>query len=355
MGIGAAAPSSGGHVRRGDPARPPRARRTPRRVRPGRGRAAGRSGPGVRDRGGGPRPRPRRDARRARSRAHRVGRTAAPRRHPRSRSGRRRRGAVHAARGPGLLCDADRAERIERRRAGPGSSSAGTDRCRWGRRPGWPPPGWARCTCRRPGRSDGPTSPSPGSGRTTWAGTGRTSRRRCCAGTAPGVRTGPPGRNPPDLVVLTDAQARHPDEGAALVGRAVEHLALTVRDGRGVVGPLVLPGRSTCLGCVDLRPHGLDPGWPALVAGLLGRTGTADPAVLAATTALGDRPGPAGAGRSGGRRRRPPPTLGATSSWIRRGRRDHPSLGPRTPAARAGRRRSDAPCGPAVGRGTIRG
>ncbi|MBW0101965.1 TOMM precursor leader peptide-binding protein [Pseudonocardia sp. KRD291] len=107
------------------------------------------------------------------------------------------------------------------------------------------------------------------------------------AATAPGTRAATPGRTPPDLVVLTDAQARRLDEADALTGRAVEHLVVRVRDGRGVVGPLVLPGRSACLRCLDLHRTGLDPGWPALTAALADRTGSAEPGVLAATAALG--------------------------------------------------------------------
>ncbi|MCO5610768.1 hypothetical protein L7F22_065009 [Adiantum nelumboides] len=131
------------------------------------------------------------------------------------------------------------------------------------------------------------------------------------AATAPRTRTAAPGRTPPDLVVLTDAQARRLDEADALTGRAVEHLVVRVRDGRGVVGPLVLPGRTACLRCLDLHRTALDPAWPALVPALAGRTGSAEPGVLAATAALGSvqallaLDGPTTGGP-------PPPSLDAT-------------------------------------------
>ncbi|MDN5915660.1 MAG: TOMM precursor leader peptide-binding protein, partial [Pseudonocardia sp.] len=131
------------------------------------------------------------------------------------------------------------------------------------------------------------------------------------AAAAPQVRTTAPGRTPPDLVVLTDAQARRLDEADRLIVRAVEHLVVRMRDGRGVVGPLVLPGRSACLRCLDLHRTGLDPGWPALTATLADRTGSAEPGVLAATAALGAAQallaldGPTTGGP-------PPPTLDAT-------------------------------------------
>ena len=36
------------------------------------------------------------------------------------------------------------------------------------------------------------------------------------------------------------------------------------RDATGVVGPLVLPGRTPCLRCIELTRSDLDPCWPVL-------------------------------------------------------------------------------------------
>jgi hypothetical protein len=41
-----------------------------------------------------------------------------------------------------------------------------------------------------------------------------------------------------------------------------------VRGAVGVVGPLVQPGRSACLRCLDLARADRDPGWPALATQL---------------------------------------------------------------------------------------
>lgn len=255
----------------------------------------------------------------------------------------------------GLVCDADRAGRVAARRAGSLVVVRGDGPLALGTAAGLAAAGVGSVHVRTAGRI----------GRDDLAvvglGVDDLGRHRSAAATAllhrtaPGVRTGAPGRNPPDLVVLTDAQARHPDEGAALVGRAVEHLAVTVRDGRGIVGPLVLPGRSTCLGCLDLVRTGLDPGWPALVTGLLGRTGTADATVLAATTALAVAQallaldGPV-VGTE------PPPTLGATveidpARAALTTRRWDPHPGCPCRAARPG----GAPCRATAVRGTIVG
>ncbi|WP_345427441.1 hypothetical protein [Pseudonocardia xishanensis] len=97
---------------------------------------------------------------------------------------------------------------------------------------------------------------------------------------------GPPG-SWPDLVVLADALVPDPGAVAALQAAGVDHLVVSVREGVGVVGPLVLVGRSACLGCVELGRARWDPAWPALSAQLAGRRGSAEPETVAATAALG--------------------------------------------------------------------
>ena len=72
----------------------------------------------------------------------------------------------------------------------------------------------------------------------------------------------------PDLVVLAPARPEHLEPALDLVPPGVPHLLAEVRDTVGVVGPLVLPGRSACLRCLDLTRTDLDPGWPALAAQL---------------------------------------------------------------------------------------
>jgi bacteriocin biosynthesis cyclodehydratase domain-containing protein len=72
----------------------------------------------------------------------------------------------------------------------------------------------------------------------------------------------------PDLVVLAPSSREPLDELAALVRGDVPHLVAEVRDGVAVVGPLVLPGSTACLRCLDLTRTDLDPDWPALAAQL---------------------------------------------------------------------------------------
>ncbi|WP_345628767.1 hypothetical protein [Rugosimonospora acidiphila] len=54
----------------------------------------------------------------------------------------------------------------------------------------------------------------------------------------------------------------------AYARRRIPHLALDLRDGLAVVGPLVPPAGSPCLNCVDLHRRDRDPVWPALAAQL---------------------------------------------------------------------------------------
>src|SRR5215217_7250277 len=85
----------------------------------------------------------------------------------------------------------------------------------------------------------------------------------------PATRSGRlPDRHRPELVVLADAVVPAPDAVGVLLHEGVTHLPVRVRDGLGIVGPLVIPGRTSCLRCADLHRTDLDPSWP-LVAGQL--------------------------------------------------------------------------------------
>ena len=68
----------------------------------------------------------------------------------------------------------------------------------------------------------------------------------------------------PDLVVLTRPVL--PDLTDGLVRERVPHLAVAAGEAIGVIGPLVRPGRSACLRCVDLRKAEGDPAWPKVLA-----------------------------------------------------------------------------------------
>lgn len=73
----------------------------------------------------------------------------------------------------------------------------------------------------------------------------------------------------PDLVVLAPRQgAPEPHIGDQLLRVDTPHLLVGVRETTAVVGPLVVPGESACLRCLDLRRADRDPAWPLIAAQL---------------------------------------------------------------------------------------
>jgi bacteriocin biosynthesis cyclodehydratase domain-containing protein len=90
----------------------------------------------------------------------------------------------------------------------------------------------------------------------------------------------------PHLVVLTDSLVHEPARIAALNGGGVPYLSVRMRDGIGIVGPLVVPGLTSCLLCADLQRCELDPHWPRIAVQLAGQTQLADLASTQATAAL---------------------------------------------------------------------
>ncbi|MEU6849964.1 ThiF family adenylyltransferase [Actinacidiphila alni] len=115
---------------------------------------------------------------------------------------------------------------------------------------------------------------------------GRGAARRA----APGPRAGARERGRPGATVVVlaprdglDAWAPDPGESRRLVAAGVPHLYTGVVEGTGVVGPLVLPGRTACGECMGLRLADDDPAWPRMLAQL--RSGR-QPAVPACDIAL---------------------------------------------------------------------
>jgi hypothetical protein len=116
-------------------------------------------------------------------------------------------------------------------------------------------------------------------GRTPRAAPARTPRTT--RGRTPRARIG----TRPDLAVL--ASNHDPEFASALVQERVPHLAASASEAIGVVGPLVVPGQSACLRCLDLARADRDPAWPLILAQLAGREPqpTACGAALAAAVA----------------------------------------------------------------------
>lgn len=141
--------------------------------------------------------------------------------------------------------------------------------------------GIARVSCVDEGLAQ-PADLAPGGitmddlGKPRSAGAARAIRR-----TAPDVWIDDAAR--PDLVVLTAPPGD--DLVRELITERIPHLAVRAEEAIGVVGPLVQPGRSACLRCVDLTKAGRDPAWPMVLAQVRTASPSACDTVLAAATA----------------------------------------------------------------------
>jgi hypothetical protein len=158
----------------------------------------------------------------------------------------------------------------------------------------------------------------------------------------------------PDLVVLTGPTL--PDLAGGLLRDRVPHLALRAGEAIGVVGPLVRPGVSACLACVDRHKADGDPQWPKVLAQATfsrAQPQACDTVLAAMTAAVAagqalafiDRGGPAAGGS------REPGTVNGTLElvlpgwqWRRRTWPPHPACGCGAFRAPAGTIRS-SPCG----------
>jgi bacteriocin biosynthesis cyclodehydratase domain-containing protein len=72
----------------------------------------------------------------------------------------------------------------------------------------------------------------------------------------------------PDFVVLAAGPVPDPSDRVRWTDMGVPHLPITFRDAVAIVGPLVEPGVTACLTCVEEHRRDRDPAWPALAAQL---------------------------------------------------------------------------------------
>ena len=101
---------------------------------------------------------------------------------------------------------------------------------------------------------------------------------------APETDLSPLGRDAASFAVLVGFAAPAALTALSYAARGLAHLAVTVRDGAVVIGPLVRPGASPCLNCLDLHRRDRDPAWPTVAAQLTTAPDVPEP--LAATTTL---------------------------------------------------------------------
>ncbi|WP_078308761.1 MULTISPECIES: hypothetical protein [unclassified Mycobacterium] len=89
-----------------------------------------------------------------------------------------------------------------------------------------------------------------------------------------------------DLAVLADDLIADTRLLRILADAEVPHLSVRARDGTGLIGPMVLPGITSCLECADRHRRDRDAQWPAVAAQLTGAVGVAAPATILGTVAV---------------------------------------------------------------------
>jgi hypothetical protein len=94
----------------------------------------------------------------------------------------------------------------------------------------------------------------------------------------------PAAHQHPTIVVMAGEAVPDLSLAASFVRSHVPHLVVAAGLARAVVGPLVLPGRSSCLSCAHRHRTDADPGWP-IVARQLAEDPPRTSALLAAAAA----------------------------------------------------------------------
>jgi bacteriocin biosynthesis cyclodehydratase domain-containing protein len=88
-----------------------------------------------------------------------------------------------------------------------------------------------------------------------------------------------------DLAVAVGQFVLEPELHGLWLRRDVPHLAILLSDAGASIGPLVEPGRSACLYCVQRHATDADPAWPAIASQLWGRAAAADTPLVASEAA----------------------------------------------------------------------
>lgn len=83
-----------------------------------------------------------------------------------------------------------------------------------------------------------------------------------------------------DLVVVADPHVVS-DRAVTdhLTSQAIPHLVVEAHRDHGRVGPLVVPGRTACVGCLDRHHRDVDPSWPTVVSILARRRARPRPVI----------------------------------------------------------------------------
>ncbi|MBO1740879.1 hypothetical protein [Leifsonia sp. TF02-11] len=83
-----------------------------------------------------------------------------------------------------------------------------------------------------------------------------------------GLHADDPAVDDAAVAIVIGSYAVAPHRHQRWLRRDIPHLAVVFGDAGATVGPLVLPGETACLRCLDLHRRDQDPAWPALAAQL---------------------------------------------------------------------------------------
>ncbi|EAR23828.1 hypothetical protein A20C1_13296 [marine actinobacterium PHSC20C1] len=89
----------------------------------------------------------------------------------------------------------------------------------------------------------------------------------------------------PDLAILVGHFVIAPSVHSHWLRRDVPHLSVVISDSGAEIGPVVTPGITGCLLCVELHRRDADSAWPAIATQLIGRSSHAETPVLIAEAA----------------------------------------------------------------------
>ncbi len=137
-----------------------------------------------------------------------------------------------------------------------------------------------------------PPAPSHSPIVVTGAGTGASRIAAVLAESGRTVRSGVtaaralPRASPRAIALLVTQHVVGPREHHRWLRRDTPHLPVIFSEHGVVVGPLVVPGVTACLGCVSLHRTDDDPAWPAISTQLWGRSAAAESPLLATRAAL---------------------------------------------------------------------
>ncbi len=94
------------------------------------------------------------------------------------------------------------------------------------------------------------------------------------------------GGRRPAAAVLVSGFVSDPFEHQRWLRRDIAHLPIVFGEVSVTIGPIVVPGVTACLTCVEQQRAGANPSWPAVAAQLWGRSAKTETAALATEAAV---------------------------------------------------------------------